>query len=286
MIARPFVRPRTLRRVSCSPRSAYGDERARRVTEEDIHAAREAPEAGVIEEHERDMVRNVFRLDDRQLGSMVQGATWSPSTRSCRGRRTRSAEEQAHTLPGGARRHARDHRRDQRACILGAALHGRPPDLERDAQPPVYVPESLTAMELLQPAARTCRPSSSTSMQVLGIVALRDLFEATGEFAPQRPEDRWAVAREDGSWLLDGLIPIPELKDLLRLEIVPEQERYHTLSGMIMVLLGRLPRTADSAEWAGWRFEIVDMDASGSTRSWRRRRRRRISRTPAEVWRR
>ena len=68
------------------------------------------------------------------------------------------------------------------------------------------------------------------------------------------------MAREDGSWLLDGLIPIPELKDLLRPEIVPEQERYHTLSGMIMVLLGRLPRTADSAEWAGWRFEIVDMD--------------------------
>ena len=91
MIARPFVRLRRLRRVSCSPRSAYGTS-ARRVTEEDIHALLARPEAGVIEEHERDMVRNVFRLDDRQLGSlMVQGATWSPSTRSCRGRRTRSA---------------------------------------------------------------------------------------------------------------------------------------------------------------------------------------------------
>jgi putative hemolysin len=97
--------------------------------------------------------------------------------------------------------------------------------------------------------------------EVLGIVTLRDLLEAiTGEFTPQRPEDRWAVAREDGSWLLDGLVPIQELKDLLQLAALPEEQRYHTLSGLLMVLLGRLPQTADRAECSGWRFEVVDMD--------------------------
>ena len=268
MIARPFVRLLTASTRIVLAALGVRDERARRVTEEDIHALlAEGSEAGVIEEHERDMVRNVFRLDDRQLGSLMvprrdvvaldAKLPWQENAKRI--------EEQAHTrypvVRGGMREiiGVISARR-----ILGAALHGRPPDLERDAQPPVYVPESLTAMELLQSFRRSNVQLAfviDEYGEVLGIVTLRDLFEAiTGEFAPQRPEDRWAVAREDGSWLLDGLIPIPELKDLLRLEIVPEQERYHTLSGMIMVLLGRLPRTADSAEWAGWRFEIVDMD--------------------------
>jgi putative hemolysin len=70
------------------------------------------------------------------------------------------------------------------------------------------------------------------------------------------------VQREDGSWLLDGHIPVPELKDRLNLNSVPEEERgrYHTLSGMMMLLTGRLPRVAGTMVWEGWKFEIVDMD--------------------------
>jgi putative hemolysin len=84
----------------------------------------------------------------------------------------------------------------------------------------------------------------------------------TGEFKTHRVEDQWAVQREDGSWLLDGLIPIPELKDRLSLKGVPEEERgrYNTLSGMLMLLLGRLPQTTDRCDWEGWTFEIVDLD--------------------------
>jgi len=69
------------------------------------------------------------------------------------------------------------------------------------------------------------------------IVTLRDVFEAiTGEFRSGRAEDQWAVQRDDGSWLLDGLIPIPELKDRLDFGAAPEEElgRYNTLSGMVM----------------------------------------------------
>jgi putative hemolysin len=68
--------------------------------------------------------------------------------------------------------------------------------------------------------------------------------------------------REDGSWLLDGLIPIPELKDKLFLKEVPEEDRgrYHTLSGMVMWLLGRLPQTGDVVTWKNWRLEVVDLD--------------------------
>ena len=62
--------------------------------------------------------------------------------------------------------------------------------------------------------------------------------------------------------LLDGAIPIPEMKDHLELKHVPEEAkgRYHTLSGMMMLLLGKIPATGEYADWAGWRFEVVDMD--------------------------
>ena len=75
-------------------------------------------------------------------------------------------------------------------------------------------------------------------------------------------DDAWAIQRDDGSWLLDGLIPIPEMKDRLHLGALPEEERgsYQTLSGMLLLMLGRLPRTGDHATWGEWRFEIVDMD--------------------------
>jgi putative hemolysin len=70
------------------------------------------------------------------------------------------------------------------------------------------------------------------------------------------------VQREDGSWLIDGLIPVPELKDRLGLKQLPDEDRgrYNTLAGMTMLLLGRLPQTADAVEWDGWRFEVVDLD--------------------------
>jgi putative hemolysin len=99
--------------------------------------------------------------------------------------------------------------------------------------------------------------------EVQGVVTLQDLLEAvTGEFEPRNQEDAWAVRRDDGSWLLDGLIPIPELKDKLELKAVPEEDkgRYHTLSGLMMWLLGRLPQTADRANWEGWELEVVDLD--------------------------
>jgi putative hemolysin len=95
------------------------------------------------------------------------------------------------------------------------------------------------------------------------MITVRDVLEAiTGEFTTATDPDAWAVRRDDGSWLFDGLIPILELKDRLDLKEVPDEDRgrYNTLAGMIMLLLGRLPEEADSVEWEGWRFEVVDLD--------------------------
>jgi putative hemolysin len=150
--------------------------------------------------------------------------------------------------------------------LLTQTLRSDAVDLTQELQPPVYVPESLTGMELLDQFR-----ASGTFVafvideygEIQGMVTLHDVIESvTGEFLPQNTEEAWAVQREDGSWLLDGLIPIVELKDRLGIKSVPEEEkgRYHTLSGMVMWLLGRLPGTGDVATWEGWRLEVIDLD--------------------------
>lgn len=241
------------------------------VTEEEIHAMlAEGTTAGVIESHEHAMVRNVFRLDDRQIGSlMVPRAD------------VVTLDIELSFEDNLARIESADHARfpvvrgglNNLLGVVSArqwlsqALRGEQRDLKsRPLQQPLYVPETLTGMELLDNFR-----SSDVHMafvideygEVQGIVTLQDLIEAiTGEFHPRDPETSWAMQREDGSWLLDGHIPVPELKDRLGLEAVPEERRgrYHTLSGMLMLLTGRLPKEADTAGWEGWRFEIVDID--------------------------
>ena len=121
-------------------------------------------------------------------------------------------------------------------------------------------------MELLEHFRRTDLPMAlvvDEYGEVQGLVTPRDVLEAiVGEFKPERPGDAWVSRREDGSLLLDGVIPVPELKDVLHLKSVPDEEhgRYNTLAGVMMWLLGRVPREGDVAEWQGWRLEILDMD--------------------------
>ena len=145
-------------------------------------------------------------------------------------------------------------------------LRGEPVNIDTHLAAPTYVPESLSGMELLD-HFRVSRTQMAFVVdeygEVQGLATLQDVLEAvTGEFEPWDQDEAWAVQREDGSWLIDGMIPIPELKDRLGLKTVPEEDKnhYHTLSGLMMWLLGRLPQTADVATWEGWRLEVVDLD--------------------------
>ena len=240
------------------------------VTEEEIHAVlAEGTTAGVIESHEHTMVRNVFRLDDRQINSLMvpRGDVVVLDAEEPFDDNLKLIEQSDHArfpvVRGGLDNilgvvNARK--------LLSRVARGSPPDVALDLQAPLYVPETLTGMELLDNFR-----ASGVQMafvideygEMLGIVTLQDLIEAiTGEFQPRDPDTSWAMQRADGTWLLDGLIPLPELKDRLALDAVPEEERgrYHTLSGMIMWLTGRLPKVTDTVNWEGWRLEIVDMD--------------------------
>jgi putative hemolysin len=243
---------------------------ARLVTEEEIAASlEEGLDAGVIEAQEHQMVRNVFRLDDRQVGSMMRpraDIVWLDAEGS--------AEEWLKAMT-----HDEHSRypvcRGSLADVLGVIsaqtllqqqLRGGALDLTQGLEPPIFVPETLSGMELLE----HFRASGAQLVfvvdeygEVQGLLTVRDVLEAiTGEFTHSSEGDAWAVQREDHSWLFDGLIPVPELKDRLELKELPDEDRgrYNTLAGMIMLLLGRLPRTTDTVEWEGWRFEVVDLD--------------------------
>lgn len=240
------------------------------VTLEEIHLMlAEGSVAGVIEHEEHQLVRNVFRLDDRQIASLMV-----PRSDAVYLDIEEPLEDNIERIEASG--HSRfPVIKGNWGEVLGVAsarqfltqtLHGKKPSLTENLQPAVFVPESLTGIELLENFK-----NSGTQLafvidkygEVQGIVTLQDVMEAiTGEFKPKRPEDAWAVRREDGSWLLDGFIPIPELKDRLGLKEVPEEEkgRYNTLSGMVMLLVGRLPQVADTCEWEGWMFEVMDMD--------------------------
>ena len=242
------------------------------VTEEEIHAMLvEGTTAGVIESHEHTMVRNVFRLDDRQIGSLMVPRTDvvcldidAPFEDNLQ-RIEESDHARFPVVRGGmdnilgvinARQWLSRTLRDKARGGLA----------DQPLQTALYVPETITGMELLD----NFRLSDVHMAfvideygEVQGIVTLQDLIEAiTGEFQPRDPETSWALQREDGSWLLDGHIPVPELKDRLNLDSVPEEERgrYHTLSGMIMLLTGRLPKVTDTVQWEDWKLEVVDMD--------------------------
>jgi putative hemolysin len=244
---------------------------SRSVTEEEIAASlEEGVDAGVIEEQEHQMVRNVFRLDDRQIGSMMiprADIVWLDASAPI----DQMLERMMHS---GRSRYpvCRGSLDDVIGVVAAHTLlpplaQGFKPDLNEHLKPPVFVPETLSGMELLEHFRQTSADMVFVVDEygaVQGVITERDLLEAiTGEFVgADEGEEAWATQREDGSWLMDGLIPIPELKDRLELKEVPEEERgrYNTLAGMVMLLLGRLPSTGDSVDWGGWRFEVVDLD--------------------------
>ena len=98
---------------------------------------------------------------------------------------------------------------------------------------------------------------------VQGLMTPMDMLEAiTGELQTGAQLDAWAIQREDGSWLIDGVMPVSELKARLDIRELPEEDRgrYNTVAGLLQSVSGRLLKTADRVECAGWRFEVLDLD--------------------------
>ena len=246
---------------------------ARVVTEEEISASlEEGVDAGVIERHEHQMVRNVFHLDDRRLSSLMvprvdidwldAGATVAKALRQAAG----EAPGGAHSWYPVCRGSLDD--------VLGVVSVARllklgathPGPIAAEVQPATFFPETLTGMELLE----EFRERSHRMVFVVdeygvvqGLMTPRDLLEAiTGELRTVGGAEAWATRNEDGSWLLDGLMPVSELRARLGIRQLPDEARgrYNTVAGLLLSVSGDLPAVGEKIECAGWMFEVVALE--------------------------
>jgi putative hemolysin len=270
-VARPFVRS-----LSAATRLVLALMRidttgSRTVTEAEITASlEEGVDAGLIEQHEHQMVQNVFRLDDRPLTSLMvprADVRWLDADSSvAEALAVAGSPDGAHSwypVCHGSLDDVVGVISVARLLQLGTQQTGT---IEAQAQPAAFLPETLSGMEILE----QLRAKSGRIVLVVdeygvvqGLMTPLDLLEAiTGELKPLVQEEAWATQRADGSWLLDGLMPVAELKARLSIEELPFEERglYNTVAGLLMAVTGRLPGVAEHIVAAGWDFEVVDLD--------------------------
>lgn len=241
------------------------------VTEEEIRFMIQAgTRAGVFEEAEQRMVTEVFRLADRRVASLMTPRTdivWlevDDSTEEI-ARKIAEAEHSRFPLCEGGLDHPLGFVRAK--DLLVRSLSGQPLDLRALMRPPLFVPESQRGLRLLE-LFRQSRTHLALVVDeyggIQGLVTVNDILEAIVGEMPSRAEhdEPLAVQREDGSWLLDGMLPVDDFKHLLHIERLAEEEiaLYETLGGFVMTRLGRIPNAGDHFHWRGLRFEVVDMD--------------------------
>jgi putative hemolysin len=274
LVAKPFVRLLSLCTQGMLRLLQIDTTDNRAVTEAEITASLEdGVDAGIIEEHEHQMVRNVFHLDDRTLASMMlprSDIEWLDAdchVAEALLKASGAAGKAAHSWYPVCRGTLDD--------VVGVVSVARmlqrgvryPYGVGALVEPAVFVPETLTGMELIEQfrikAARMVFVVDEYGV-VQGLITPNDLLEAiTGELKPDEHGDAWAIQQPDGSWLLDGLMPVAELKARLEIETELPQEdrgRYNTLAGLLMAVSGRMPEAGEKIDCAHWQFEITELE--------------------------
>lgn len=236
------------------------------VTEAEISASLEhGVEAGIIEEHEHRLVRNVFGLDDRQLTSIMvprSDIEWLDEQDSIEQAVSRTLES-GHSWYPVCRGGLDDVVGIVRlSVLLGWQAQGRSGTLAGLSEPATFVPETLSGLELLEQfRAQAMRMTFVVDEYgvVQGMLTPLDLLEAiTGELKPEEAVDAWATQRPDGSWDVDGAMPAAELKARLDIGELPEEDkgRYNTVAGLMQSVAGDLLSEGEWIECAGWRMEV------------------------------
>jgi len=270
-LALPFVRLLTLSTNLVLRLTGMKPSTEPPITEEEIGVLLEqGAEAGVFDPAEQEMVEAVFRLGDRRVGSIMTPRleiVWLDLEDSPEEIRRRILESPFSRFPVG---------RGSLDAVVGVAqakgmlkrlLSGEPLDLSEVLDPPQYVPEGMEVLKVLE-MFRETRVHIALVIDeyggIQGLVTLNNIIEAIVGDIPEFGESEGpdAVRREDGSWLIDGRVEVEELKDLLDIKQLPDEDRgyYHTLGGFVMTYLGHMPHVGDDFSWSGLRFEVVDMD--------------------------
>ena len=240
------------------------------VTEEEINVLMEqGAQAGVFEAAESALVSNVLRLDEQPVAAIMTprvDIVYLDLDHPFEVNRQKLIDSPHSSLPvcKGGVDHIVGVLRSQE--LLAKSLAGEPADIASTVQPPLYVPRSLSAMEVLETFKKHRAHIALVVDEygnLLGLVTPIDILESiVGDISMEEAEEADAVQREDGSWLLDGMLNIERFRQLLDVDDLPGEDagNFHTLGGFLMMHLGRVPKVADHFEWGGLRFEVMDMD--------------------------
>jgi putative hemolysin len=250
-----------------------GKEEADSVTEEEIRMlVAESHEQGVIDTHERDMMNRVMRLGDRTADSLMtprNRIAWLDTTADAEKNLAFMREHEFSRYPV-YRGNDQDIAGILEVKTLITRVQGNDPSLFQNLRETLYVSESTHAMKLLE-IFREEHQSMALVVdeygEIQGLVTISDLMGAVvGRLqAPENTdEDALVVTREDGSLLVDGSLPVDDLRELLGGAELPHAEdgEYNTLAGMCIHYFGRIPHTGEYLDWAGWRIEIIDLDGA------------------------
>ena len=241
------------------------------VTEEEVGVLLEqGARAGVFDPAEQAMVRRVFDLgDDRATTLMTprHEIVWLDLEDPPEVNRRTMAESIYSRFPVG--RGDLDHVLGvvRAKDVLADSLAGQARPLEEHLRQPLVVPESASSLRLLEGFRKAGVPLALVVDEyggTAGIVTLQDILEAiVGEIPTAgEPVDAEALRRDDGSWLLDGSLPVDRLPEILGGERLPREEtgEYDTVGGFVLTRFGHVPIAGERFQWGGWRFEVVDMD--------------------------
>ena len=234
------------------------------ITEEEIQVLiDQGTQAGVFDVAEQDMVQGVFSLSDRRIFSLMTPRSeiaWLDINDTPEEIRQKIEESPYSRFPVCE---------DSLDIIIGIieardllleSLHGNPLQLKRNLQQPVYIPETALAsrvLELFKSEDAELMLVVDEFGSVQGLVTVFDIIEEIVGDIDAPPQ---ATQRQDGSWLLDGMLEVEDFKEIFNLRHLPDEDEYETLSGFIMLNLGRVPQAADKFEWNGLTFEVMDMD--------------------------
>lgn len=241
------------------------------VTEEEIKILIEqGTKAGAFEEAERYMVERVFRLADRRVGELMTPRTeiiWLDIEDSSLEVRRKIAESGHSRFPVCQGSLDNILGVVKVKYLLGRDLAGKPADLKASLRRPLFVPESTHALKVLELFKQSGTHISLVVDEygsIQGLITLNDILEEVVGDIPTVEElaQPRAVQREDGSWLLDGMLSVDEFKEIFRKRKLPGEGSYQTLAGFVLMQMGRIPSVGNHFEWGGLRFEVVDMDGN------------------------
>ncbi len=241
------------------------------ITEDEIKVfIEQGRDIGLIEQTESDMFSGIFRLGDRRVDVLMTPRTdleWIDIEDDQHTIISELMHSEYSRIPVG-----RGSLDDVLGMVnvkelIGIDLHSPNFHLTDFIREPMFVPENMQALKVFEQFRATGTHQALVIDEyggVQGMVTLYDVLEAIVGEIPLDAEDQEqeVVQRADGSYLLDGMLPIDEIKELLDFDELPDEGRagYQTLSGFVMNQLGSIPRVGQTFTWDTYRFEVVDMD--------------------------